>query len=159
MLEDCADKLSTSGGHTKCKLVKGHKGLHSNQDQTWAGNIEVEQPPPSQWEIIQEGERNGALRLVDGTPHRLPGVTYKPEWSFYWSESREAVMLRADVVVSEHGRLVRKHMRHHLFKVWLDNARFEILINFIQHFIIEFELDLMKDRAYIDGKPLWELTK
>jgi len=44
MLENCGDKLSTSNGHTLCKLVKAHKGLHSDQDKTWAGNNEERIP-------------------------------------------------------------------------------------------------------------------
>ena len=156
----CGDPLGERKNPvTKCTEPKAHKGLHTDQDKTWAGNNEVAQEPQSQWEEIQRGDRNGSMTLVAGTPHRLPAINYKSGWSFYWVETYEVVELSANVTVSVDGRLVRKHLRKFIFKVWLDAAYFDILTNFIQHFITEFELDLMKDQAFIDGKPLWELTK
>ncbi len=156
----CGDPLGPRREpETTCTLAKAHKGLHTDGEREWAGNVEQDPWPASNFEIIQEGDRNSAMTLVAGEPHRLPSINYKSGWSFYWFETYDTVELLCTVMVPEHGKLLRKHLRKSIAKVWIDQAYIDIVKTFIQSFITEFELTLMKDMAEIDGKPLWQKEK
>src|SRR5665213_1462038 len=147
-IKQCGDRLRGGGLTRQCRLSWAHKGLHSDQDKNWVGGLEVEQPPElPNFEIIQEGNPNEALVCVDGKPHRLPAIGYKPGWDFFWTESRTAVDLRASLLVSESGHFVERHLRRQILKLWLDRAGFNITTHFIQGFIMEFEHSIMQSAA------------
>lgn len=156
--KQCGDELRGADLPRTCKLSWAHKGLHSDQDRNWVGGLEVEPQPEPLFETIQEGRSNESLTLIDGTPHRLPAISYKPGWDFYWTETRNAVDLRVDVVTKQALHLVRWSNRKQLIKLWINQsfAGRPILRYFIQSVIIETERTIMEAAATIDGKPLFE---
>jgi hypothetical protein len=158
-VKQCGDELRGGEVPRVCKLSWAHKGLHWDSGRNWVGGIEVEPAHGSLFEIIQESGRNESLVLLDGNSLRLPAVSYKPGWGFYWTETRHGIDLRVDVVTKYDLRIMYHANRHQLMKVYIESSNFDpsdMLRFFIQKIIIETERTIMEAAATIDGKPLFE---
>jgi len=139
-----------------CKLRYGHKGLHSDQDKTWAGNNEIDQPviDPSR---IQTSDRNSAITIdLEGEECRLPAITYKAGWDFFWWETKDCIGLTVDTITTIDGRFKRVGNTQVYPKYVVRLVLFDMIPMIVQEIIRSVETKIMKEVAFIDDEPLWQ---
>jgi len=162
-LKRCGDELGGGELPRVCTLTWAHKGLHSDQDKNWIGGIECEVAPElpifPAFEKIKEGKRNEGLQCIAARGLWLPAITYKPGWDFYWTEMKDAVDLRVDVVTEIGLKKVRFFNRQQLMKDVIRLSRADIKRAFIQQTILTTERTITQAAAKIDGEPLFEEKK